>query len=138
MHILRIAVTFIFLALTGLSCATEAPAPAAAQAPTAPGKTLYHVVSFKYKESATPDQIKQVDAAFAALKTKIPGILSLNYGDNVSVEKHDNGYKQCFVLTFPTAKDRDGYLVHPAHKAFGQLVGPVLADVMVIDFWANQ
>jgi hypothetical protein len=40
-------------------------------------------------------------------------------------------------LTFKTAADRDAYLVHPDHKAFGSLVGPVLADVFVIDFWAQ-
>ncbi len=102
------------------------------------GKTLYHVVSFKYKDSATPEQIKAVDEAFAALKTKIPGITSLHYGDNVSPEKHDHGFKQCFVLTFDNAKDRDAYLVHPDHKAFGALLHPILADVMVVDFWANE
>jgi len=29
------------------------------------------------------------------------------------------------------------YLEHPEHKAFGKLIGPVLEDVFVIDFWAK-
>jgi hypothetical protein len=27
---------------------------------------------------------------------------------------------------------------HPAHKEFGKLVGPVLDDVFVLDFWAKD
>ena len=30
------------------------------------------------------------------------------------------------------------YLVHPDHKAFGKLVGPLLDDVFVVDFWAKK
>lgn len=103
----------------------------------APAKVLYHVVQFKYKSAATPEQIKAVDDAFAALKDKIPGILSLHYGDNVSPEKLNHGYTQCFVLTFGNEKDRDAYLVHPDHKAFGKVLGPILDGVQVVDFVAK-
>ena len=102
------------------------------------GKTLYHVVSLKFKEHTTPDQMKPIEEAFAALKTKIPGITSLNWGTNVSPEHHDKGFTHCFVLTFASAKDRDAYLTHDEHKAFAKILGPVMADVMVIDFWAKE
>jgi hypothetical protein len=102
------------------------------------GKALYHVVSLKFKEGTTPEQIKAVEEAFAALKTKIPGIMSLHWGTNVSPEKHDKGFTHCFVLTFASDKDRDAYLVHAEHKAFGQVLHPVLGDVMVLDFWAKD
>jgi hypothetical protein len=102
------------------------------------GKALYHVVSLKLKEGATPEQIKAVEEAFAALKTKIPGITSLHWGTNVSPEHHDKGFTHCFVLTFAAEKDRDTYLTHDEHKAFGKVLGPIMADVMVIDFWAKD
>ncbi len=110
---------------------------AADDQPAANKGTLYHVVTLKFKDSATKEQIAAVDTAFAALKEKIPGVLSLTWGDNVSPEKHSNGFSQCFVLTFGSENDRDAYLVHPAHKAFGGVLGPVMADVMVIDFWGR-
>jgi ABC-type glycerol-3-phosphate transport system substrate-binding protein len=128
----------ILLILAVLAFLCSASASFAADAPAASGKVLYHVVSVKFKASATPEQIKTADEAFAALKAKIPGITSLHWGDNVSPEKHDHGYTQCFVLTFASDKDRDAYLVHPDHKAFGKILGPVLAEVMVIDFWAKD
>jgi hypothetical protein len=99
---------------------------------------LYHVVSLKFKEGTDKDQIKKVEEAFRALKTKIPGIASLEWGTNVSPEKHDKGFTHCFILSFKSDKDRDAYLVHPAHKEFGALLGPVLGDVFVIDFWAQK
>jgi len=100
--------------------------------------TLLHVVSFKFKPEATKDQIKAVEDAFAQLPHKIPGITSYKWGTNVSAEKHDKGFTHCFILSFTSEKDRDAYIVHPDHKAFGKLLGPILADVFVIDFWAKE
>ena len=102
-----------------------------------PSGQLLHVVSLKFKPTATPEQIRQVEQSFAVLKEKIPGIVSLKWGTNVSPEKHDKGFTHCFVLTFATEKDRDAYLIHDDHKAFGKGLGPVLGDVFVIDFWAK-
>jgi len=99
---------------------------------------VYHVVSLKFKEGTTPDQIKAVEEAFRQLKTKIPGVLTLHWGTNISAEKRNKGFTHCFVLTFGSEKDRDAYLVDPAHKAFGQLAGPHLEDVFVIDFVAED
>jgi hypothetical protein len=98
---------------------------------------LLHVVSFKFKDSATKEQIKAVEDAFSALPSKIPGIASYKWGTNVSPEKHDKGFTHCFILGFKTEKDRDDYLVHSDHKAFGKVLGPVLGDVFVIDFWTQ-
>ena len=108
----------------------------AANSGAADGK-LYHVVSFKFKEGASKDQIKQVEDAFRDLKKKIKEIQSYEWGTNVSPEKHDKGFTHAFILTFKSDKDRDAYLVHPDHKAFGKIVGPVLADVFVVDFWSK-
>jgi hypothetical protein len=99
---------------------------------------LVHMVSFKFKTSATPDQIAKVEEAFRALKKSIPQIKSYEWGTNVSPEKHDKGFTHGFILSFASDKDRDAYLVHPEHKAFGAMLGPILEDVFVIDFWAQK
>ncbi|HSU68742.1 MAG TPA: Dabb family protein [Tepidisphaeraceae bacterium] len=117
--------------------ATRAFAADSEPSSAAKGGALYHVVSFKFKESATKAQIKEVEDAFAALPTKIPTIRSFAGGVDVSPEKRSKGFTHCWVLTFATEKDRDGYINDPAHKAFGKLVGPVVEDVFVIDFWST-
>ncbi|MEY2408091.1 MAG: hypothetical protein QOF48_761 [Verrucomicrobiota bacterium] len=101
-------------------------------------KKLLHVVAFKFKPAATPAQIQQVVDAFGGLKRKIPAIQTLDWGVNVSPEKHDKGFTHGWVLSFKNEKDRDNYLDHPEHKAFGKLVGPVVEDVFVIDYWAQK
>src|SRR4030095_364981 len=108
-----------------------------ADAPARKGK-LNHGVSLKFKEGASKEQIHAVEEAFRDLKKKIKEINALEWGTNVSPEKHDKGFTHCFVLSFKSDKDRDAYLVHPAHKEFGKLLGPVMADVFVIDFWAEK
>ena len=100
---------------------------------SAAGK-VHHVVCLKFKSSASAQDIKQVEEAFAALQQKIAGIESLKWGTNVSKEQRNKGFTHCFVLTFKTEKERDAYLEHPEHKAFGKLVGPLADDVFVIDF----
>ena len=107
--------------------ATAADKPAAA-------KLLRHVVAFKFKETTTPEQIKQVENAFRALKTKIPQVVSFEWGTNVSPEKFDKGFTHGFILGFKNEKDRDVYLTHPEHKKFAELAGPMLGDIFVIDF----
>ena len=96
------------------------------------------MVSFKFKATAAPDDIKKVETAFEALKKKIPLIASLEWGTNVSKEGKDKGFTHCFLLTFKSEKDLESYISHPDHKAFGKIVGPVLDDVFVIDFWSKD
>ena len=50
------------------------------------------------------------------------------------------GQGRDFLLLSYRAKDSGSrnHLQHADHKAFGALLGPVIADVMVIDFWGNE
>jgi hypothetical protein len=97
-----------------------------------------HVVLFKFKDAATPEQIKSVEDAFRALPSKIPAILDYEWGTNMSPEKLDQGFTHCFFLTFKTAADRDAYLPHPDHKAFGKVLRPILDKVLVVDYVAKE
>ncbi len=97
-----------------------------------------HVVLFKFKEGTTAEQQKAVEDAFRALPKKIPGVMDFEWGTNISPENLSQGFTHCFLLTFNNAKDRDAYLPHPAHKAFGKLLRPCLDKVLVIDFVAKD
>jgi len=100
--------------------------------------TLRHVVGFKFKSTTTEQEIKQVETAFRDLKKKIPQIVSYEWGINISPENLNKGCTHGFILAFKTEKDRDTYLNHPDHKAFGTMVRPLLDDVFVIDFWSRE
>jgi hypothetical protein len=113
-----------YLALSGPALAAAAEKPAG----------LRHVVLFKFKDSATPENVATVEKAFAALPKNIDVVRGYEWGTNVSPENLNQGYTHCFLLTFDSARDRDASLVHPAHKEFGKLLGPYLDKVTVVDF----
>jgi hypothetical protein len=100
-------------------------------------RQLRHVVLFKFKESATAEDIAKIEKAFSALQDKIPQIKSYEWGTNNSPEGLDKGFTHCFFLTFNSEEDRAIYLPHPDHKAFGGLLGPYLEDVLVLDYWTE-
>ena len=114
--------------LTLLSIAMLTASALAADGP------IRHVVHFKFKKEATADQVKKVTDEFAALKQKIDAVDSLESGTNSSPEGLNKGFTHCWIVSFKTAKDRDAYLVHPAHKAFVEILKPVLDEAMVVDF----
>ncbi len=98
---------------------------------------LRHVVLFKFKEGTTDAEVKKVEDAFSALPSKIPQIMSYEWGLNNSPEGLEKGFTHCFFLTFNSEEDRAVYLPHPDHKAFGQILSPFLDDVLVIDYWTR-
>jgi hypothetical protein len=105
---------------------------------TSAGKLLRHVVLFKFKDDVEPAQIDEVVEAFRQLPKQIDTIEGFEWGTNVSPENKAAGFTHCFFLTFRDDTGRDAYLPHPAHKAFGTLVGPKLDKVLVFDYWTEK
>ncbi|WP_187270018.1 Dabb family protein [Pontibacter qinzhouensis] len=97
---------------------------------------MRHIVVFKYKPSATPEQIEQVTKAFGELKDKIPGIVVFEHGVNDSPENKNLGFTHVYQMTFEDAAARDTYLPHPEHQKFGELLGQlnILEDAFVVDY----
>ena len=100
-------------------------------------KLLRHVVIFSFKEGSTPDQIKTVTDAFAALPKKITEIKAFEWGTNNSPENLNQGFTHCFFVSFASEKDREIYLPHPEHKAFVEILKPIMDKVLVIDYWTE-
>lgn len=101
-------------------------------------KVLRHVVLFKFKDGSTAEDVKKVEDAFRDLAGKLKLIKGYEWGKNNSPENLNQGLTHCFLLTFSSDKDRDEYLVHPDHKAFGKVLGPHLDKVTVVDYWTEK
>ncbi len=101
------------------------------------GPQLRHVVLFKFKETSSAEEVQQVEEAFNALPSKISEIKGYEWGMNNSPENLNKELTHCYLLTFSSEADRDTYLTHPDHLAFGDIVGPHLADVLVVDYWTK-
>ena len=97
-----------------------------------------HVVAFKFKKEASADDIHKIETAFAALKSKIPQIQSLEWGTNISGENLDKGFTHMWVLSFADQAAVKTYIDHPDHQAFVKLLKPSLDDAFVLDFAAKK
>ncbi len=101
-------------------------------------KQLRHVVLFKFKDTATTEEIKKVEEAFGKLPSQIKQIKKYEWGINNSPEGLNQGLTHCFLVTFKSEADRAIYLPHPAHKAFVEILLPHLDKATVIDYWAKK
>ena len=134
---MRFGMLGIVVALVGVMAGDRAAAAEGGKDNPQLGK-VRHVVLFKFKDGTTAQQQKTVEDAFRALPSKIPQIVGFEWGTNISPENFNQGFTHCFLVTFNNAKDRDAYLPHPAHKAFGKVLHPYLDKVLVIDFVAKE
>ena len=96
-------------------------------------KAVKHIAFFKFKADRVPAQIAEVWRIIEDLPKKVPGILSLTWGPNISPEGLDQGYTHSFIMTFESVAARDAYLPHPVHQAAVKLVVPQLESVIVCD-----
>lgn len=101
-------------------------------------KELKHAVFFKFKDDAPKEQVTAVEEAFAALPSKIDSIKQFEWGLNNSPEGKEDGFTHCFMVTFDSEEGRAEYLPHPDHKAFVDVLLPVLDKVRVLDFWGDR
>jgi Stress responsive A/B Barrel Domain len=123
------------------ACGNLITQPGADQKPTTqPDAVLRHVVLFKFKDGTTPDQVKEIEQAFAGLKKQMPElVLDLEYGTNNSPENLSQELTHCFMLTFASEKERDAYLPHPAHQAFVDKYAKTYVDkVTVLDYVSKK
>lgn len=119
---------FLFTLLTSLLLMTTAPA---AEAP------YRHVVFFKFKDSATPEQVQGIEKGFIELAKKIDTVKGFEWGTNVSPEGLNDGFTHCFLVTFADKAGLEVYLPHDAHQEFVKGLKPLLDKVCVVDYVAK-
>ncbi len=100
-------------------------------------KKLRHVVAFKFKPGTTPEQMQKSTTDFLNLKSQVPQILEIEGGPDVALAQKQGKYTHCFVVTVKNQPDLDAYGSHPKHQAFSKSVDPLLAEVMVVDYWSE-
>ncbi len=100
-------------------------------------KVLRHVVMFGFKPEVSAEQVKAVEDAFGELPSKIDLIKDYEWGTDCSPEGKQQGLTHCFFVTFHSEEDRDAYLIHPAHKEFGKVLGNKASAVTVLDYWTR-
>jgi hypothetical protein len=98
--------------------------------------TYRHAVLFKFKDSATPEQVKEVETAFHALPSKIDTIKGYEWGLNTSPENKNDGFTHLFFVSFADKAGLEVYIPHQAHQDFVKILRPILDKVLVFDYVA--
>jgi hypothetical protein len=70
-------------------------------------KMLRHVVLFKFKDSATPAQVKEVEDAFRKVPTQIKEVKGFEWGTNNSPEGLAQGFTHAFLVSFESEAARE-------------------------------
>lgn len=115
--------SFLVLAMTAVMCG-------------AAEKQIHHMVMFTWKDGTTAEQAAAIERALTGLKEKIPGIVSLTYGKQVSKEDaaQKHGFQYGLSVVFANAAARDVYLTHNEHVLAVSVLLPQLGDVAVVDY----
>ncbi len=94
-----------------------------------------HIVLLKLKSNVTADQQEDVVKLAQAFKSKIPGIVDLSAGINVTEEvEHSQGYTLGIRVTFEHRQACRDYVQHPLHQNLLQTIGPLVDGIVVMDY----
>jgi hypothetical protein len=92
-----------------------------------------HVVLFKLKTDATPEQTNAAVEALKGLKGQIDGIVDLTCGRNFS--ERSQGYEIGLVVRFRDRTALEAYIPHPAHRGVVEkYIHPIREAVIVVDY----
>jgi len=80
---------------------------------------IRHCVFVKFRTDVTADEKAEIYAGLNALVGQIDGLLSADFGPNISPEGQNKGFDDGFVMDLADSAARDRYLADPAHKAAG-------------------
>ena len=98
---------------------------------------ILHCVWVRFKDQIKPEQKLSIFGEISALQDKIPGIVDVKSGRNVSPEGLHAGFEDGFVVTFTSEDARDAYLVHPDHQIAGSKIVEAaeggLSGILVFD-----
>jgi hypothetical protein len=101
-------------------------------------RELKHALFLKFKDSATGEQVKEVEEALAKLPSQCDTIKAFEWGRNNSPEKHDEGFTHCYMFTFDDPKGLKAYASCPEHKAVVEKVMAIAEKGRLLDFWTKD
>jgi hypothetical protein len=80
---------------------------------------IRHVVLINFRDDVSEEHKQDIYSDLRALVGKVDGLLSAQFGPNVSPEGLSKGFRDGFVMDLRDAESRDRYLLHPDHQAAG-------------------
>jgi hypothetical protein len=94
-----------------------------------------HLVVFKFNTNITPAEQQGLVDQLLAFRNRIPGILDISAGINVTEETGNiHGYTIGLRVTFEDLESLRAYGPHPVHQEFVKSLDGLLENVIVVDY----
>lgn len=94
---------------------------------------VIHVVLVRWKYGEIGDDLKRLTELALDFPTRVPGVLAVHCGPNISPEGLAGGFEWGLMIRFASAAARDEYLPHPAHQPVKELIGRWADGIIVFD-----
>ena len=92
---------------------------------------MIHIVLLQPKAETSSEEMKAALKQVQALQEKIPGIIDIQVGENVS--KNHQGYTYGFVLRFVDNDHLKAYAPHQAHRAVSDELVRICRSIIDFD-----
>jgi hypothetical protein len=90
---------------------------------------IRHCVFIRFKPTISQAQKAEIFDEIAALKDRLPGLLAVHVGTNVSPEAGmDKGFSDGFIVDFDDSFARDAYLADEEHRKTGAKIVAAALD----------
>lgn len=94
---------------------------------------IRHIVFFEMKDCPEKERnTVQLAAHFQRISKQIPGVLSVETGQNYNCEKQFYGL--CLNQSFESREALETYLIHPLHLQVREFVFQVIDHRIVVDY----
>ena len=94
---------------------------------------IVHMVLFKWQPNTLPTSIALVMSALREMKGKVPEIIDLSCGDNLS--ELSQGFQNGLVVQVKDKAALDAYTKNSLHQEILQtLIKPILRDKITVDY----
>ncbi len=92
-----------------------------------------HIVLFRWSPGVSEQAVAETLQALEGMKTKVPGIVDLNCGEDFS--GRSDGYHVCLRVRFTDRAALQAYEPHEAHQHVVQnFIRPICEKVLAFDF----
>jgi len=95
---------------------------------------IRHILLIQFKDETLETDLENVKQAFKTIPDHIEGIMSVEWGENISPEHLNMGFTHCIQMTFQDKECRDQYLPHPKHEELKSVFINHLKKIIVFDY----
>lgn len=100
---------------------------------------MIHVVIFKTSYGVSRKRIAQVKKLFQALVGVVPGLVSVEWGSNMSLSKFSERWNEGCIMEFSTIKARNAFHFHPEQERIAlETKYGFYDDVVVFDLAVSE